>query len=186
MYTLPTSHSQCLTYTHTAPPSYSQYLTHTYSAQTCSRILNNFKYFHPAGTLPTMFFCNGHGYFVHRIEKSYSGALPYSAHATYTYDGSSAAAKEQRFRDVGHWATPDPVEMSAGKFLAVGAGNLASLNPHGELGLGVHLQILKHQLHNLRDGLALAQVAPPPAPFFIIVLVTPPTPIIPIFFLFSL
>jgi hypothetical protein len=109
------------------------------------------------GTLPTMFFANGHGYFVHRIEKSYPGALPYAAHATYTYDGSSAAAKEQRFRDAGHWAVAEADDAARGTFLVVGGVELEALNPNGELGLGVHLEMLRHQLRALRDGLALAQ-----------------------------
>lgn len=130
------------------------------------------------GTLPTMLFSNGHGYFVHRIERSYPGARPYAAHATYTYDGSSAQAKEQRFRDLGHWALPEPAETAAGKFLAIGAGDLAALSAgpnqfvggsfagwggggaiplKDELGLGKHLEMLRFQLRGLRDGLALAQ-----------------------------
>ena len=108
------------------------------------------------GTLPTMLFANGHGYFVHRIQTSHPGARPYAAHATYTYDGSSAQAKEQRFRDAGHWALPEPADAASGTFLAIGAGDLSSVNPHGELGLGAHLAMLRHQLRNLRDGLALA------------------------------
>lgn len=111
------------------------------------------------GTLPTLLFANGHGYFVRRIEgrPEYHGARPYAAHATYTYDGSSAEAKEQRFRDVGHWALPEPAENSAGTFLVVGSGDLDARNPRAELGLGAHLEMLRWQLRNLRDGLALAQ-----------------------------
>jgi len=109
------------------------------------------------GTLPTMFFCNGHDYFVRRMETSYDNVRPYAAHATYTYDGSSAAAKEQRFRDVGHWALPEPPENSQGTFLVAGSPDVRAAMPHGELGLGAHLDGLRAQLRSLRDALALAQ-----------------------------
>ena len=72
------------------------------------------------GLLPIALFSNGHSFFVQRHDVSMQLA-PYAVHATYTFDGAGALAKQYRFRERGLWYEDDAYLAQSHRFLTYNA-----------------------------------------------------------------
>jgi hypothetical protein len=87
------------------------------------------------GILPVALFNPGHVYFLQRekLLQTMPGAEPYGVHATYTFDGSSGAAKRLRFAEVGLW-DPAADKAAADAEMSGGAGGGGGDGKSGDRG----------------------------------------------------
>ena len=140
------------------------------------------------GVLPVALFNPGHVYFLQRVTEKMEGVEPYGVHATYTFDGSTGAAKRLRFAEVGLWdveadSAAEAAEAASGGGVGTGAAKkgsgdavasgdvdeaaprLLTFDPGpivADLGekpsIGAHLEGGTRQLAALRDAFAVAAI----------------------------
>lgn len=75
------------------------------------------------GLLPLALFANGHAFFVQRHDVR-SRVAPLAVHATYTFDGAGAGAKQFRFRERGLWFEDQSFVDNTTKMLTWDAASL--------------------------------------------------------------
>ena len=129
------------------------------------------------GVLPVALFNPGHVYFLQRVRDIMPGVEPYGVHATYTFDGSTGAAKRLRFAEVGLWdhgaddAATAAASRGRGDGRASGGGTtdasekFLTFDPEPAVdgienaaSIGNHLEGGSRQLAALRDAFAIAAV----------------------------
>jgi len=108
------------------------------------------------GLLPLALFANGHAFFVQRHDVR-SRVAPLAVHATYTFDGAGAGAKQFRFRERGLWFEDQSFVDNTTKMLTWDAASLPA-HARGPVGLRTHLKVVEHHLASMRGALAVARV----------------------------
>eukprot|EP00966_Prymnesium_polylepis_P334564 7389933-Prymnesium_polylepis.2 len=107
------------------------------------------------GVLPLSLFCGGHNYFVSQFAQR-AGLQPYSIHTTFQYGG--AAGKRHRLREAKVWIDPTSYYDPGGGLLVYPPDVPRSLiYPEGGMTTKGHIALIKHQLKQIKQALALAR-----------------------------
>ena len=106
------------------------------------------------GVLPLALFSGGHNYFVSQMAQR-NGWEPYSIHTTYQY--AAAAGKRHRLREAGVWIDPPEYYDPPGGLLRFDIDQPAGMvKPAGGMTVKGHIDLVSHQLRQIRAALALA------------------------------
>ena len=108
------------------------------------------------GVLPLSLFCGGHNYFVSQFPQR-MGWKPYSIHTTFQYGG--AHGKRHRLREAMVWIDPPSYYDPSGGVLHYTPDVPEKLlRPSGGMTTAAHIRLVEHQLKQLANGFALAQL----------------------------
>mmetsp|Transcript_1565 Transcript_1565/g.3967 ORF Transcript_1565/g.3967 Transcript_1565/m.3967 type:complete len:521 (-) Transcript_1565:44-1606(-) len=106
------------------------------------------------GVLPISLFCGGHNYFVSQFPQR-AGVQPYSIHTTYQYGG--APGKRHRLREAKVWIDPPAYYNPSGLLVYPPDVSRSLIYPAGGMTTKGHIALIKHQLKQIKQALALAR-----------------------------
>lgn len=120
-----------------------------------NRLVTASQYKLKVGVLPVAQFCSGHTYFVQRLPEVLKREA-YVVHATFQYSGTEG--KRHRMREWMHWFDPPEYYDPPGGLLVYRPNLDEALVKGGPDDKG-HFRLVNHQLVQVREALALAQIS---------------------------
>ena len=107
------------------------------------------------GVLPVALFAGGHHHFVSALAQR-AGVAPYSVHTTFQYGG--APGKRHRLREAMLWEEDEPEYYQPENGVLAYDAELpeALLHPAGGMTAKGHVELMLHQLRQLRAALAIS------------------------------